>query len=672
MNGRKGFSSRFFTVLLVVHVLCYALALPLVGWKWLIFPALAAIVIPVLPRRLPGKHPFWKLWLAGFCFWFYVAHFVRFPHWINYGLWVAMAAYLGVYLPLFTYCARNLFHHRLPRLFYPILGRCVFSPVFRTVTFLFSVTICWAGCDVLRGWVFSGFMMGSASDVFYRDPMMLQTADLFGQWGVSAFLVYLSACGVLIFKASLIEGGGPKDRGELGSEGNPSQCRNPPVSLREPAPLKGGPLNGGLRAPAPLNGGPLNGGLREPAPLNGGPLNGGLREPAPLKGGPLNGGLRAPAPSRKGFLPPFVALLFGLIFLLGYGDWRLHQPNPNAPCGTIALLQGNVPAELETTPELVEKTEAVYLKLAQEVRTRGGVDLAVYPECVFRSPVLFAEPNAFQSPEFRNADGTPLDSEVYQNWLARASKQSQEDLLNFAHYGLKTQFLTGCSTFYYGPDRVEAYNSAIFVGPETQELDPAGAYHKMILVPFGEYVPLVPTLRKWFPTIENFLPIGSQDAGKEPVCVTFRTKEGRELRASLSICYESALSRLTRRQVAGLREKGMEPDCIINLTNNGWFGQSHETRMHEACGVFRAIENRKPLLTAANWGITASIDSNGRILGEVPTGASRVLYASIQPDSRRTFFTAWGGWLLWVPLVGMAFGGRRKTRSRGSRFAPLA
>ena len=85
--------------------------------------ALAAIVLPVLPRRLPGKRPYAKLWLAGFCFWFYVTHFVRFPHWINYGLWVALGAYLGVYLPLFVGCARRLYHRRLPRLFSQFSGR---------------------------------------------------------------------------------------------------------------------------------------------------------------------------------------------------------------------------------------------------------------------------------------------------------------------------------------------------------------------------------------------------------------------------------------------------------------------------------------------------------------------------------------------------------------------
>ena len=128
-------------------------------------------------------------------------------------------------------------------------------------------------------------------------------------------------------------------------------------------------------------------------------------------------------------------------------------------------------------------------------------------------------------------------------------------------------------------------------------------------------------------------------------------QNGDTLSASMSLCFESVLGRLTRRQIATLRRRGCEPDCIINLTNNGWFGYSNENRLHLACGVFRAIENRKPFLVAANYGISASISSNGCILSEVPTGKSDVLYAHVQRDSRRTIFTEYGGYFLWIPLL---------------------
>ncbi len=566
---KEKISGRVLTVILMVHVVGYALALPLLGWKWLIFPALMAVVVPVLMKKLPGRHPYWKLWLFGAIFWTYAVHFVRYPHWINYGLMLALGGYLGVYLPLFVAVSRRLVYRRLPRLLYPIFGRRVFQAGFRTVTLLAVVTLTWAACEVLRGWVFSGIMMGSVADVFYRDPIFLQTADIFGQWGVSALLLFLGtslAVGILPFSGF----------------------------------------------------------------------------------------------SRK---VSWSAFILGTAFWLGYGEYRLTEAKRtvSAPEGHIALLQGSVPAELKTTPELIQKTEDGYLALAQELRsgekaeairkTGGKIDLAVFPECIYRYPILFAEPDALPPVGMSFSDGTPIDVGTFRKWVTDASQQSQKDLINFAHYVIQAPFLTGCSTFRYLPERVESHNSAIFVGMETETLNADDTYHKMILVPFGEYVPGVKTLQKWVPNIDACLPISSQDAGAKAGMTQITLADGTVLNASLSICFESVLPRLTRRQVMELRQNGTEPDMILNLTNNGWFRHSHETEFHLACNVFRAIENRKPFLCAANYGISASIDSCGRILEEVPTGTDGMIITQISRDSRRTIFTQYGGFLLWIPLV---------------------
>ncbi len=561
-------SSGVLTVVLTAHVLGYALALPFLGWKWLIFPALTAATIPVLMKKLPGRHPYLKLWFFGAIFWTYALHFVRYPHWINYGLMLTLGGYLGVYLPLFVAVSRRLVYRRLPRLLYPIFGWRVFRSGFRTVTLLLVTTLTWAACEVLRGWVFSGIMMGSVADVFYRAPIFLQTADIFGQWGVSALLLFLSASlamGILPFSGF----------------------------------------------------------------------------------------------SRK---VSWSAFILGMAFWIGYGEYRLTETKNtvSAPEGHIALLQGSVPAELETTPELIQKTEDGYLALAQELRvgekaetirkTGGKIDLAVFPECIYRYPILFAEPDAQPPMGMTFQDGTPMDVETFRKWLGGASRQSQKDLINFAHYVIQAPFLTGCSTFHYMQNRVESHNSAIFVGMETETLKVNDTYHKMILVPFGEYIPGVKFLRRWAPSLDTRLPINSQDAGTKAGMVQLTLANGKTLRASLSICFESVLPRLTRRQVMELRRNGTEPDMILNLTNNGWFRHSHETEFHLACNVFRAIENRKPFLCAANYGISASIDSCGRILDEIPTGTDGMIITQISCDSRRTIFTRYGGFLLWIPL----------------------
>ena len=80
----------------------------------------------------------------------------------------------------------------------------------------------------------------------------------------------------------------------------------------------------------------------------------------------------------------------------------------------------------------------------------------------------------------------------------------------------------------------------------------------------------------------------------------------------------------------------LEPDVLVNLTNDGWFWGSAELDMHLACAVFRAIECRKPFLIAANTGFSAAIDSTGRILQQGPRRATDVIVARAEIDHRRS------------------------------------
>ncbi len=81
---------------------------------------------------------------------------------------------------------------------------------------------------------------------------------------------------------------------------------------------------------------------------------------------------------------------------------------------------------------------------------------------------------------------------------------------------------------------------------------------------------------------------------------------------------------------------------LVNLTNDGWFWGSSELDMHLACGVFRAVEMRKPLLIAANTGFSAWIDSSGRILKQGPRRATDYIIANVAIDSRKSFYSLYG------------------------------
>jgi apolipoprotein N-acyltransferase len=96
--------------------------------------------------------------------------------------------------------------------------------------------------------------------------------------------------------------------------------------------------------------------------------------------------------------------------------------------------------------------------------------------------------------------------------------------------------------------------------------------------------------------------------------------------------------------VIELRRQGREPDVLVNLTNDGWFWGSSELDMHLACGVFRAVECRKPMLIAANTGFSAWIDGSGRIRCRGPRRDTAVLRVEPRADPRRSPYLIWGDW----------------------------
>jgi len=73
--------------------------------------------------------------------------------------------------------------------------------------------------------------------------------------------------------------------------------------------------------------------------------------------------------------------------------------------------------------------------------------------------------------------------------------------------------------------------------------------------------------------------------------------------------------------------------------------------LHLKCGVLRAVECRKPLLIAANTGISAWIDGNGRVVQQAPRRRDAVIIADVQADGRHSFYVAHGDWFAGVCLL---------------------
>jgi apolipoprotein N-acyltransferase len=147
-------------------------------------------------------------------------------------------------------------------------------------------------------------------------------------------------------------------------------------------------------------------------------------------------------------------------------------------------------------------------------------------------------------------------------------------------------------------DNYDSFNAAFLFDPNG---NCAGIYHKQKLVIFGEYIPL----ERWLPFIKYFTPItGSFVAGDQPVMFGL---DDLKVKTAPLICYEDIFPQLAREYVHD------DTDFLVNLTNDGWFGQSAEQWQHMAGAVFSAVENGVPLVRCANNGLTCWIDSNGRV-----------------------------------------------------------
>ena len=280
---------------------------------------------------------------------------------------------------------------------------------------------------------------------------------------------------------------------------------------------------------------------------------------------------------------------------------------------------------------------------------------------MFAESMWTFDTNARRPPEFAGTDTE------FRDLLPRLAERSVSQI-EAAARAFGVPLLLGLSTNHCGAGGVEVFNSAVYVDRNGTLL---GRYDKMHLVAFGEYVPLA----DYFPWLQRLTPLPmSATAGRKPQAfeLPYRgdSAQGeaasdtqaprRRCRIAPSICYETVLSHVIRGQVNDLAAQGREPDILINLTNDGWFWGSSELDMHMACGVFRAVECRKPLLIAANTGFSAWIDGDGRIVNAGPAGPR----ASLLP-SRGSTAAAVGTSNTAIGSPGLALRSPRRSARRG-------
>ena len=243
----------------------------------------------------------------------------------------------------------------------------------------------------------------------------------------------------------------------------------------------------------------------------------------------------------------------------------------------VALATGAVPQELKWEPEQLRPTLTAYAELTNQ---GAGADLIIWPEAAIPIPIEFV-------------------SEYLESMRRRAAENGSTLLLGI----LRTVPLE---------DKTETYQNILLALTDEPQV-----YVKRHLVPFGEYFPVPSFIRSWMRLMN--LPyqdlIGGEDA-PPPV-------EAAGEKLGITICYED---------VFGAEQLHYLPDStlLVNVSNDGWFGESIAIPQHLQIARVRAAEAGRYLLRAANRGITAVIDPHGRVVETIPAFKPGVLRATVR------------------------------------------
>src|SRR5216117_966907 len=151
----------------------------------------------------------------------------------------------------------------------------------------------------------------------------------------------------------------------------------------------------------------------------------------------------------------------------------------------------------------------------------------------------------------------------------------------------------------------DVYNAALLISDGGERVQ---VYRKVHLVPFGEYVPgrhRVPLLAR---IVGDQVP-GDFSAGRE---YTVFSLTNSDVQVAPLICFQDTIGELVRQFVLPT-EMSPGANLLVDITNDGWFLHSAGSHQHLANAIFRCVEMRRPMVRAANTGVTCFVNQSGRI-----------------------------------------------------------
>jgi apolipoprotein N-acyltransferase len=282
---------------------------------------------------------------------------------------------------------------------------------------------------------------------------------------------------------------------------------------------------------------------------------------------------------------------------------------------TALLVQENIAVEANWTREAFERTlrelsdlsvkEANAHPSSAADSKSATFDLIVWPESpapFFTSDPLFREP---------------------------VSQLAQE-----THSWVVTGAIGNLPAMQSGTNASQVFNSAALISPSGEWL---ARYDKVHLVPFGEYLP--------FPRLFAFAGGLTKEVGEFTPGKSRTPLRAGTMPLGIFICYESVFPG----EVREFADHGAQ--VFVNLSNDGWYGDSGAYAQHLNQTRMRAIENDRWILSATNTGVTASIDPYGRTVARLPRKERAALVAPYALTSVTTFYTRQGDWFAWLCAI---------------------
>jgi apolipoprotein N-acyltransferase len=286
----------------------------------------------------------------------------------------------------------------------------------------------------------------------------------------------------------------------------------------------------------------------------------------------------------------FIAILILGSVIFGIVSLNTNKSTYTKKSKTISVLQGNLPIKATRGEGLnISLARNTYSSLLDGINS----ELIITPEGSL--------------PTVINSDKETL------SWIERSCREKNATFLSGSYCQNKNLNITNCAVIKNSSD------------------DKINYYEKQRLVPFGEYVPFYNSLPDFLKKFADTA-IGagfSKGEIKKPLPSTLG-------KIGVNICFELMYPEIIRNL------SFQKANILINLSDLSWFSNSYIKKQFLSFGVFRAIENRKPLVIASNNGISAFIESTGYIRSKTIPNKNGILTDWVKPNNKMTFYTKYG------------------------------